>query len=64
MLGPMPGNMSQNDLKTTSLMTTVTKNPQPPTKNFFFKCNLPDWPIRLSPWTSSLAQSAEELWCW
>jgi len=27
--------MSQNDLKTTSLMTPVTKNPQPPTKKFF-----------------------------
>jgi len=34
-LGPRPGNMSQNDPKTTSLMTSVTKNPQPPTKNFF-----------------------------
>jgi len=49
--------MSQNDPKTTSLMTSVTKirNPQP--KNFF-ECNLLDWPTRLS---SSLAQSAEEL---
>jgi len=26
-VGPRPGNMSQNDLKTTSLMTSVTKNP-------------------------------------
>jgi len=34
-LGPRPGNMSQNDPKTTSLMTSVTKNLQPPTKNFF-----------------------------
>jgi len=42
--------MSQNDLKTTSLMTSVTKNPHPPTKNFFFECRLEDWPIRLSPW--------------
>jgi len=32
-------------------MTSVTKNPHPPTKNFFFKCNLLGWPIRLSPWT-------------
>jgi len=27
--------MSQNDLKTTSLMTSVTKNPHPTTENFF-----------------------------
>jgi len=27
--------MSQNDPKTTSLMTSVTKNPHPPSKNFF-----------------------------
>jgi len=27
--------MSQNDPKTTSLMTLLTKNPQPPTKIFF-----------------------------
>jgi len=44
--------MSQNDPKTTSLMTSVTKNPQPPTKNFFFKCDLLGWPIRLSPSTA------------
>jgi len=31
----MPGNMSQNDRKTTSLMTSVTKNPHSPTKKFF-----------------------------
>jgi len=34
--------MSQNDPKTTSLMRSVTKNPQPPTKKFFFECNLLD----------------------
>jgi len=34
-LGPRPGNMSQNDPKTTSLMTSVTKNLQPPTKKLF-----------------------------
>jgi len=33
-VGPRPGNMSQNDLKTTSLMTSVTKNLQPQPKNF------------------------------
>jgi len=27
--------MSQNDPKTTSLMTSVTNNPHPPTKKFF-----------------------------
>jgi len=32
--GPRPGNMSQNDPKTTSLMTSVTKNPHPSTKIF------------------------------
>jgi len=31
-LGTRPGNMSQNDPKTTSLMTSVTKNLFPPTK--------------------------------
>jgi len=34
-LGPRPGNMSQNDPKTTSLMMSVTKNPHPQPKNFF-----------------------------
>ena len=27
-------------------MTSVTKNLYPPTKKFFFECNLLDWPIR------------------
>jgi len=27
--------MSQNGPKTTSLMTSLTKNPQPPTKKYF-----------------------------
>jgi len=34
-VGPRPGNMTQNDPKTASLMTSVTKNPHPLTKNFF-----------------------------
>jgi len=34
-LGLRPGNKSQNDPKTTLLMASVTKNPQPPTKNVF-----------------------------
>jgi len=29
-----PGNMSQNDPKTTSLMTSVIKNLHPPTKKY------------------------------
>jgi len=44
--------MSQNGPETTSLMTSLTKNPQPPTKKFFFECKLKDWPIRLSTWTA------------
>jgi len=51
-LGPRPGNMSQNDPKTTSPMTSVTKNPQPPIKKIFFECNLLDWSIHLSPRTA------------
>jgi len=43
--------MSQNGPKTTSLMTSLTKNPQPPTKSFF-ECRLEDWPICLSSWTA------------
>jgi len=39
-LGPRPGNVSQNEPKTTLLMTSVTKNLHPPTKKFFFECNL------------------------
>jgi len=51
-VGPRPGNMSRNDPKTTSLMTSVTKNPHLPTKKFFFECNVLDWVIRLSHWTA------------
>jgi len=40
--------MSQNDPKTTSLKTSLTKNPHPPTKKSVFECNLLDWPIRYS----------------
>jgi len=39
-----PGNMSQNDLKTTSFMTSLTKYPQPPQK-IFFQVQLEDWLI-------------------
>jgi len=44
--------MSKNGPKTTSLMMSLTNNPQPPTQKFFFECRLEDWPIRLSPWTA------------
>jgi len=40
--GWAPGNMSQNDPKTTSLMTSLTKNPQPQPK-IFFKCRQEGW---------------------
>jgi len=44
--------MSQNDPKTSSLMTSLTKYPHPPNQKFFFKCSLLDWLICLSPWTA------------
>jgi len=55
--------MSQNDPKTTSLMTSVTNNPHPQTKKFFRvqSTRLAD---PFEPLTSSLAQSAEELGRW
>jgi len=55
--------MSQNDPNTTSLMTSVTKNPHPPTKKFFQveSTRLAD---PFEPLNSSLAQSAEELGRW
>jgi len=51
-VGPRPGNMSQNDPKTTSLMTSLTKNLQHPTKKIFFECRPENWPIRLSHWAA------------
>jgi len=39
--------MSQNGPKTTSLMTSLTKNPQPPPKKNFSECRLEGWLIRL-----------------
>jgi len=55
--------MSQNDSKTTSLMTSVTKNPHPPTKTFI---QVPSTRLAdlFKPLNSSLAQSAEELGRW
>jgi len=62
-LGPRPGNMSQNDPKTTSLMTSVTKNPHPQPKNVYRvqSARLAD---PFEPLNSSLAQSAKELGRW
>jgi len=58
-LGPRPGKTSQKDPKTTSLMS-VTKNPHPPTKNFFRvqSTRLAD---PFEPLNNSVAQSLEEL---
>jgi len=56
--------MSQNDPKTTSLMTSVTKNPQPPTKKIFFQVQSTRLADPFEPLNSSLAQSAEELGRW
>jgi len=55
--------MSQNDPKTTSLMTSLTKKTHPPGKKIFFRVQS----IRLAdPFEplNSLAQSAEELGRW
>jgi len=48
-LGPRPGNVSQNDPKTTCLMTSITKNPQAPMKKNFLGWNLKS---HLRPWTA------------
>jgi len=63
-LGPRPGNMSQNDPKTTSLMTSLTKNPHSPTKKFFSRVQSTRLADLFEPLNSSLAQSAEELGRW
>jgi len=57
--------MSQNDPNTTSLiMTSVTKNPQPPTKKFFFRVQSRRLADPFEPLNSSLAQLAEDLGRW
>jgi len=56
--------MSQNGPKTTSLMTSLTKNPQPPTKPFCFRVRTKRLAVCFEPLNSSLPLSAEELWCW
>jgi len=54
--------MSQNDPKTTSLMTSLTKNPQPPTKKIF-RVQTRRLADPFEPLNTSQVQSAEELWC-
>jgi len=55
--------MSQNDPKTISLMTSLTKNLKPPT-NKFFRVQTRRLADPFEPLSSCLAQSAEELWRW
>jgi len=55
--------MTQNDPKTTSLMTSVTKNLHPQQK-FFFRVQSTRLADPFEPLNSSLAQSAEELGRW
>jgi len=55
--------MSQNDPKATSLMTSVTKNLQPPTRKFF-KVQSTRLADPFKPLNSSQAQSTEELGRW
>ena len=45
-------------------MTSVTDNPQPPTKNVFFRVQSTSLADPFEPLNSSLAQSAEELGHW
>jgi len=51
-VGPRPGNMSQNDPKNYFTYDVSHKQSAPPNKKFFFKCNLLDWPIHLNRWTA------------
>jgi len=53
----------QNDPKTTSFMTSVTKNPDPNQK-IFFRVQSRRLADAFEPLNSSLAQSAEELGRW
>jgi len=55
--------MSQNGPKTTSLMTSLAKNLQPPTKNFF-QVQSRRLTKSFDGLNSSLAQSEEELRHW
>jgi len=54
--------MSQNIQKITSLMTSLTKNHQPPTK-YFFSLQTGRLAKSFEGLISSLTQSMEEQWC-
>jgi len=65
--------MSQNDPKTNSLMTSLTKNRQPSTKKFFLEYRLEDWPIHLRIWavlkrnswrSYGVGKATENCWFW
>jgi len=56
--------MSQNDPKTTSLMTSVTNKLHPPTKKIFFRVQSTRLADSFEPMNSSLAQLVEELGHW
>jgi len=55
--------MTQNDPKTTLLMTSVTKNPHPQQK-IFFRVQSTRLTDPFEPLNSSLTQSAKELGHW
>jgi len=57
---PRPGNMSQNNPKTASLMTSVTNNPHPNQK-IYFRVESTRQADPFEPLNSSLTQSVEEL---
>jgi len=56
--------MSENDPKTTSLMTSVTKNPHPSQAKIIFRVQSTRLADPFKPLNSSLAQLAEELKRW
>jgi len=56
--------MSQSDPKTTSLMTSVTKNPLPLNQKIFFQVQSTRLADPFESLNSSLAHSAEELGRW
>jgi len=56
--------MSQNDLKTTSLMTSVIRYPHSLTKKIFFQVQSTRLADPFEPLNSSLAQLAEEVGRW
>jgi len=56
--------MSQNGPRTTSLMTSLTKNPQPPTNKVLFRAQTRRLAQSFECLNSCLAQSTEELWYW